>query len=27
VLYEGAPVAEALWEAVRSDHDARPVSQ
>src|SRR3954452_6520245 len=27
VLYEGAPAAEALWEAVRSTHDARPISQ
>src|SRR5215212_10414483 len=27
VLYEGAPAAEALWQAVRGAHDARPTSQ
>src|SRR5215212_1674585 len=27
VLYEGAPAAEALWEAVRRDHDPRRISQ
>jgi glycerol-3-phosphate dehydrogenase (NAD(P)+) len=27
VLYEGAPAAEALWEAVRGAHDGRRISQ
>jgi len=27
VLYEGAPAAEALWQAVRSAHNTRPFSQ
>src|SRR5215212_7617136 len=27
ILYEGAPAAEALWQAVRGAHDARPTSQ
>jgi glycerol-3-phosphate dehydrogenase len=27
VLYEGAPAAEALWEAVRGDHDSGRIAK